>query len=281
MENKTKNKLKQYIYDTKTKLWNKEQKIEQLEGHIERLSNSALNTFFFLCLIMAAVIFGFFTIQHFHFKYVWKISKMNKKINIYEEEVIAYNKAMSIMGIGGFEAKEIVASIKEDEYDIIESKFRLTNYDRRYPQFLYPVRYPEKAIILLSANEFGWRLMWWGKQFHRGFDTQSLKSFDVVAVGSGTVEKIDFTNEYGHRIIINHNNRYKSTYCHLNDYDVREGDYVYKGKTIATLGKSGAKKFCSNYHLHFEWQVFEDGKWVYYNFFRTALHKKKYFLKKG
>lgn len=90
---------------------------------------------------------------------------------------------------------------------------------------------------------------------HGGIDIGGSLGCDVVAGKSGTVYKVlkngvEFANwgGYGNGVIINHGNGVYSHYAHLNSTCVSEGQAVYQGQKIGTMGTTGNS---TGVHLHF------------------------------
>ncbi len=101
------------------------------------------------------------------------------------------------------------------------------------------------------SSQYGPR---WGS-FHSGIDIARPSNRDILATDNGTVEKISYdANGYGHYIVINHNNGYKTLYAHLEQVDVSVGQTVPKGSKIGVMGTTGRS---TGVHLHFE--VSENG----------------------
>lgn len=81
---------------------------------------------------------------------------------------------------------------------------------------------------------------------HPGVDFHNVKGTPVVAAADGIVEKIEFSDELGRFILINHQNGYKTRYAHLqtlkemeeNIY-LKKGSEVKRGQPIGTIGATG------------------------------------------
>jgi murein DD-endopeptidase MepM/ murein hydrolase activator NlpD len=57
---------------------------------------------------------------------------------------------------------------------------------------------------------------------------------------------------YGKFVVIDHGFGYQTAYGHLNDFNVRQGQYVTKGQVIASVGSTGRS---TSPHLHYEVRV--------------------------
>jgi len=94
-------------------------------------------------------------------------------------------------------------------------------------------------------------------EFHPGVDLAADYGQPVRASAAGTVVSADWDGGYGKKVDIDHGNGYHTWYAHLSSIDVKVGDYVRKGETIALAGSTG---FSTGPHLHY--QVMLNGKAV-------------------
>lgn len=99
------------------------------------------------------------------------------------------------------------------------------------------------------SSGFGWRSF----DFHDAIDIsgcgQSSKGSPVFAVNDGVVIAAYYhPGNPGKHIRINHRNGYFTSYLHLDDYFVKEGQTVKKGDRIGTIGNTGR---AYGNHLHF------------------------------
>jgi murein DD-endopeptidase MepM/ murein hydrolase activator NlpD len=86
--------------------------------------------------------------------------------------------------------------------------------------------------------------------FHSGIDISTPMNSEVFSTANGVVEKIVKSNiGYGNRIVINHNNDYKTVYAHLTDFNVIIGQEVKKNDVIGYVGNTGLS---TGPHLHYE-----------------------------
>lgn len=101
----------------------------------------------------------------------------------------------------------------------------------------------------------------WG--FHYGIDMAACRGTPIVAAADGIVLEAFFHNGFGNTILIQHNNKYKTRYAHLDKMHVSVGQKVEQGQLIGKVGATGAvrkKKGRDASHLHFE--VYSHGKQV-------------------
>jgi murein DD-endopeptidase MepM/ murein hydrolase activator NlpD len=91
---------------------------------------------------------------------------------------------------------------------------------------------------------------------HNGIDLASPKNA-VISTGFGHVAYAAYRGGYGLQIVIDHGNSYTSSYSHLSEIWVREGDYIELAQKIGKVGSTG--KSTGN-HLHYE--IKKNGKHV-------------------
>lgn len=94
----------------------------------------------------------------------------------------------------------------------------------------------------------------YGRYGHRGIDitTSGASGRVIVAAASGTVEIAGSVGDsYGQQVLINHGNGVKTRYAHClsGSINVRPGQRVSAGQTIARIGSTGNS---TGPHLHFE-----------------------------
>ncbi|MDI2586427.1 M23 family metallopeptidase [Psychrobacillus sp. NEAU-3TGS] len=95
------------------------------------------------------------------------------------------------------------------------------------------------------SSKMGYR---WGRQ-HEGIDIARPNGFTIKASDNGVVEAAGWDGTYGNRIIVNHQNGYKTTYAHLSSISVSVGDVVPQGSKLGIMGSTGRS---TGTHLHFE-----------------------------
>lgn len=94
--------------------------------------------------------------------------------------------------------------------------------------------------------------------FHTGVDYggDGIAGETVCAASTGDVSYINAQNQdgvgYGKYIIIDHSDGIQTLYAHLDEIQVRVGDHIAAGSSIATVGQTG---FATEPNLHFEIRV--------------------------
>ncbi len=98
----------------------------------------------------------------------------------------------------------------------------------------------------------------WGA-FHKGIDIAGPSNRTIKAADNGTVVSAGWDDGgYGNKIVINHNNGYRTVYAHLASISVKAGQTVEKGSKIGVMGTTGDST--GGIHLHFE--VYKNGSLV-------------------
>ena len=91
-----------------------------------------------------------------------------------------------------------------------------------------------------------------------GIDIVAKDGTPVFASAGGFVVFSDYTNDYGHIIILSHSDGYLSFYKHCSLILKKEREFVKQGELIAKSGNSGLAT--TGPHLHFE--IWHNGKAV-------------------
>lgn len=101
------------------------------------------------------------------------------------------------------------------------------------------------------TSTFGMR---WGA-FHKGIDIAGVSNRTILAADNGVVISAGWDNGgYGNRVVINHNDGFKTTYNHMSSIKVHVGQVVKKGEPVGVMGETGD---ATGVHLHFE--VYKNG----------------------
>ncbi|MDD2189394.1 MAG: peptidoglycan DD-metalloendopeptidase family protein [Eubacteriales bacterium] len=93
-------------------------------------------------------------------------------------------------------------------------------------------------------------------KLHTGIDIRAASGSKVMAANRGTVIKAGWNNSYGNVVMIDHGGEIVTLYAHNSKLEVKTGDVVSKGQTIALAGSTGNS---TGPHIHFEVRV--DGKY--------------------
>nr|WP_282571390.1 peptidoglycan DD-metalloendopeptidase family protein [Methylonatrum kenyense] len=89
---------------------------------------------------------------------------------------------------------------------------------------------------------------------HLGTDFAAPTGTPIMASGAGRVVHVGRKGGYGHTVIIQHNNRYRTLYAHMSRYadGLSNGSRVEQGEVIGYVGRSG---LATGPHLHYEFMV--------------------------
>ena len=199
-----------------------------------------------------------------------------------DEQRIRVEKLITVYGLerslgqGGFSNPIRAAAASEDhltdarrrERSLQEAMRRLqaqleiiAQYERanaeivRHTPSILPL--PSDGFVLTSP--FGMRVSPFTRasDFHKGLDLSAPRGTPIYVAADGVVT---FSGRYplkqsvnwwrfGNVVVVNHANRFLTIYAHCDTIQVRPGETVKQGQTIATVGSSG---WSTNAHLHYE-----------------------------
>ncbi|HQP91168.1 MAG TPA: LysM peptidoglycan-binding domain-containing M23 family metallopeptidase [Candidatus Omnitrophota bacterium] len=120
------------------------------------------------------------------------------------------------------------SSISTGQNLIIPSATKTNFTSQNYADFIWPVkgtvvtRFKQKNSGVLS----------------KGVDISTDSQADIVAAREGTVSFIGTLPGYGETLIIDHKDGLSSVYCGITSIQVKTGDTIEQGKTIAKAGQS-------------------------------------------
>jgi murein DD-endopeptidase MepM/ murein hydrolase activator NlpD len=103
-----------------------------------------------------------------------------------------------------------------------------------------------------TASGWGWRVhpIYKIVKFHYGIDFTAPQGTEIYVTGDGVVESVvQERRGYGNHIIVNHGFGYRTTYAHLDRFNIRRGQKVKRGDVIGFVGSTGASLAP---HLHYE-----------------------------
>lgn len=92
---------------------------------------------------------------------------------------------------------------------------------------------------------------------HIGIDLKAEENTDILASSDGKVIKVEYDQNYGNYLVIQHMNNVLTLYSKMNKIYVKKGNIVKSGTVIGTVGNTGIS---TGAHLHFE--IIKDRKRV-------------------
>lgn len=154
---------------------------------------------------------------------------------------------------------------KKNTERLLKNREAAKNVKNNLSDFLNEVSNSEKKSITeipsiqpVYNNNFKYPVYGYGKRidqvyktlvFHPGIDFAVPEGTKVFACADGKIVKSGRKRGLGKRIIINHQNGYKTVYAHLDKLNVGVGEKVKKGQKIGTVGMTGKSLIP---HLHYE-----------------------------
>ncbi|CAM3941027.1 M23 family metallopeptidase [Mesobacillus zeae] len=103
------------------------------------------------------------------------------------------------------------------------------------------------------SSEQGYR---WGRM-HKGIDIARPGDRTIKAADNGIVVSAGMDGSYGNKVVIDHQNGFRTVYAHLDSISVSSGQTVEAGSQIGVMGSTGDS---TGVHLHFE--VYKNGQLV-------------------
>jgi murein DD-endopeptidase MepM/ murein hydrolase activator NlpD len=100
------------------------------------------------------------------------------------------------------------------------------------------------------SSGFGWRRSPFTglKEFHNGLDICGRQGTPIIAPANGRVAKVGRNVYLGKYIRIDHGNGITTTYAHLHNYGVSQGQDVQRGEVIGLMGNTGRS---TGTHVHY------------------------------
>ena len=102
-----------------------------------------------------------------------------------------------------------------------------------------------------TASGYGYRVhpIYQTRIFHKGMDFACDVGTPIYATADGVVKNARYEKGYGYIVTIDHGYGYETRYAHLKKMEVKKGQRVVRGETIALSGNSGRS---TGPHLHYE-----------------------------
>lgn len=102
-----------------------------------------------------------------------------------------------------------------------------------------------------TASGYGYRIhpIYQTRIFHDGMDFSCDIGTPVYATADGVVKTAKWESGYGYVVTLDHGYGYETRYAHLKNFNVKRGQKVVRGETIALSGNSGRS---TGPHVHYE-----------------------------
>ncbi len=159
---------------------------------------------------------------------------------------------------------EIVSKIKKRKNKVRKVLYKTPRHKTRYePQRDFSFDWPIDLNNFWLSSLFGPRKRSGGRvEFHHAIDMAACKGTPIKAAAAGRVIFAQNHSGFGNCVMVEHNNRYKTRYAHLNRILTHVGQQVNQGDVIGTVGDTGLvrKSGRDASHLHFE--IHQDGRRV-------------------
>jgi murein DD-endopeptidase MepM/ murein hydrolase activator NlpD len=100
------------------------------------------------------------------------------------------------------------------------------------------------------TENYGWRIhpVTGAHEFHDAVDIGGNRGQRIMATADGIVTTAKYWGALGRCVVIQHKYGYETTYGHLNEIYVTEGQRVKRGETIGTMGSTGR---ATGVHVHY------------------------------
>jgi|GEM_PF-1094623 len=202
-------------------------------------------------------------VSHFNFSMIKKrIVMINKHKNKHTAWTYLALAPLTLIVIFAFSSKSAIRPIENVSNQLTVAigpvPFNLTDLkfpavteilQKDYTPSILPISDTKKVRL---SSGFGMRIhpITEEKKLHHGADFAAPKGTPVIATADGKVIEVKFEkNGYGHFILIEHGDQYKTRYAQLSETEVKVGHTVSKGQQIGKVGSSGQS---TAPHLHYE-----------------------------
>ncbi len=165
---------------------------------------------------------------------------LDKEIMIVETEFQKQSFSMP----PGITESWTAARLAEDREKIRRARETTEPYPLWVQTFIEPLEGPVTseygAIRIIDGNP---------PRRHGGVDIAAPEGTPIVAPNRGIVRLAEHLLAGGNTVIIDHGIDISSTYMHLHEISVEEGDKIERGEVIGTVGMTG---YATGPHLHWE-----------------------------
>lgn len=127
------------------------------------------------------------------------------------------------------------------------------------PQNITPGKWVKPLKSMQLTSTFGVRVhpVLRTKKMHNGADYSARVGTPLFTINDGVISRIINDGTCGKGVVINLPNNYQSTYCHLSEVKVTNGQKVTSGQLVGLSGNTGRS---TGPHLH--WGMKLNGNWI-------------------
>ncbi|RPF51109.1 peptidoglycan DD-metalloendopeptidase family protein [Aquisalibacillus elongatus] len=140
---------------------------------------------------------------------------------------------------------EVINKVKVDEEVVEDPRNKVVLRGTKVIDSRGSGQFANPTVGGILTSTMGYR---WGRM-HKGIDISGVSDPTIKAADNGTVSFAGNDGAFGKKVVINHNNGYKTLYAHLSSISVSSGQTVKRGQKIGVMGSSGSS---TGTHLHFE-----------------------------
>ena len=197
-------------------------------------------TFISSIVVLSTMVIGSIILLYFSspiVKEYLRVSTINKEIKQQQEIINNIDKSIEEIALMKSYIDSIIGTEKGNDLNENNIRYILANN--------LPTVKPADGLISRTYDK---------ETKHFGIDVVNIEGTPIFATADRQIVFSDFSDDFGHFIIIDHQNGYLSHYYHNQENFFKKGDTVKAGEVIAKLGNTGMS---TGPHLHFE--IWKDG----------------------
>ncbi len=178
-----------------------------------------------------------------------QLDKLLRRMNLNASGLVSQSSSAAMGG------PLVRASFERGAYSTLEPQFKdlfmsWTRLDLLQRAMLsIPAFIPAKNFSFTSGFGYRYDPFTGGGAMHAGIDMAGTYGSTISAAASGVVLRAGWVGGYGNMVEIDHGKGLTTRYGHLSAFNVKAGDHVTQGDTIAAMGSTGRS---TGTHLHFE-----------------------------
>ncbi len=141
--------------------------------------------------------------------------------------------------------QKVLERIRNDGTKVAQARAEIRDYDAVFTRFIWPAEGPVTGVYgsqrVLNGEP---------RRPHYGVDVGGPEGTPVIAPAAGYVVLADDLYYSGNTIILDHGMGVFSTFLHLKDMHVKEGDLLGQGDPLGTIGATGRAT-----GPHLDWRI--------------------------